>query len=342
MDVIVTIDTEADDQWDRSRTKLSMENLEFIPRFQELCERFGQKPTYLCTWEIVEDPRFDALRRYQEAGLAEVGAHLHPWTTPPMDHSQNGIDSDAPGAYPSELEPAVFGEKLRLLTDLIESRTGIRPRSYRAGRWGFSAEQIPILVSLGYLVDCSVTPLVSWERVSGAAEGGPDFRPARAAPYFLDPNDVCRLGDSQLLEVPVTILYTNSRFARSKRLKPLFFRHRRTLPARAMNKLFRLDPQWFRPYPRMSAERLIAVYEVARDAGLPAVEMMFHSSELMPGGSPYNRDEAAIERLYQKLERVFAHLQDQDCDGRTLTEFARSYVTAPDAEPSLDDRASPA
>jgi hypothetical protein len=325
MDVIVTIDTEADNQWDRSKTELSTENLEFVPRFQELCNRFGLKPTYLCTWEIIEDPRFDSLRRYQEAGLAEVGAHLHPWTTPPMEHSQNGIERAAFHTYPSELDPAIFGEKLGCLTERIQSRTGIRPRSYRAGRWGFSAEHVPILISLGYLVDCSVTPLKSWEHVPGAVQGGPDFRAAPAAPYFLDFNDVCRSGQSQLLEVPVTILFTNANLARSKRLQDLYFRYRRTLPIKAMNKLFRLDPQWFRPYAHMSGERLKSVYQAARQAGLPAVEMMFHSSELMPGGSPYHPDETAIERLYEKLERVFAYLQNASCTGMTLTEFAEDY-----------------
>jgi hypothetical protein len=244
-----------------------------------------------------------------------------------MEHSQNGIERAAFHTYPSELDPAIFGEKLRRLTERIHSRTGIRPRSYRAGRWGFSVEHVPILISLGYLVDCSVTPLKSWEHVPGAVEGGPDFRAAPATPYFLDFNDVCRSGESQLLEVPVTILFTNANLARSKRLQDLYFRYRRTLPVKAMNKLFRLDPQWLRPYAHMSSGRLKSVYEAARHVGLPAVEMMFHSSELMPGGSPYHRDEAAIDRLHEKLETVFGHLQDEGCTGRTLTEFAQTYAS---------------
>jgi hypothetical protein len=337
MDLIVTIDTEADDQWDRSRTELTTENLEFVPRFQELCDRYGVKPTYLCTWEIVEDPRFDILKRYQEADLAEIGAHLHPWTNPPMENPQNGIQRDVFGIYPSELDPAVFAEKLRLLTERIHERAGVEPRSYRAGRWGFSAEHIPILISLGYLVDCSVTPLRSWKQMPGAVEGGPDFRDAPVAPYFLDPDDVCRAGGSQLLEVPVTILFTRASLAASKRLQGLYHRYRRTLPGRAMNKLFRLDPQWLRPYGRMSSDQLKAVCDAARRRGLPAVEMMFHSSELMPGGSPYHRDEAAIEGLYQKLESVFAHLRDEGSRGVTLTEFARDHAKQVSRSPHEPD-----
>jgi hypothetical protein len=323
MDVIVTIDTEADNQWDRSTAGLSTENIEFIPRFQELCDRHGLKPTYLCTWEVVEDPRFDAVLGYQHQGRAEIGAHLHPWTTPPL-RSASGFDREMFGAYPSELDPGLLAEKLGCLTEQIRARAGAAPRSYRAGRWGFDAAHVPILVSLGYAVDCSVTPLVSWEGVDGVAEGGPDFRRAPAAPYFLDEDDVCRPGRSALLEVPVTILDLGPGFARNERLRDLYIRHRRTLPGRALNKLFRLDPQWFRPFGHMSGERLISVYEGALKAGLPAVEMMFHSSELMPGGSPYNPDEAAIEGLYERLEAVFGRLRADGCTGATLTEFAES------------------
>jgi hypothetical protein len=328
MDVIITIDTEADDQWDRSKTDLTVDNLDFVGRFQDLCDRYGQKPTYLCTWEVVEDQRFDALNRFQNEGRAEVGAHLHPWTNPPMDNPVDGIERDAVGMYPSELDPAGFRAKLEQLTGRIHERTGVEPRSYRAGRWGFSPEQVPILVSLGYLVDCSVTPLRSWTHMQGAARGGPDFRSAPVAPYYLDPEDLCRPGQSPLLEVPVTILLTRPLLARSERLQEIYARRRKTLPGKVLNRLFRLDPQWLRPYRHMSGERLVDVCRAAARRGLPAVEMMFHSSELMPGGSPYNPDEAAIELLYEKLETVFAYMRDQGWRGVTLTEFARDFSAA--------------
>ena len=105
-------------------------------------------------------------------------------------------------------------------------------------------------------------------------------------------------GSSEVLEVPVTIVYTSRMMRRSRRLRRWFRSHRRSWTARAADRFFRLAPQWFRPYPEMSAARLIAVYETASAAGVPAVEMMLHSSELMPGGSPYNRTPAAVADLY--------------------------------------------
>ena len=37
---IITIDTESDNQWDSSKNQTT-ENARFIPRFQELCEKYG-------------------------------------------------------------------------------------------------------------------------------------------------------------------------------------------------------------------------------------------------------------------------------------------------------------
>ena len=124
--------------------------------------------------------------------------------------------------------------------------------------------------------------------------------------------------------MPVTIVYTSRMMRRSRRLRRWFRSHRRSWTARAADRFFRLAPQWFRPYPEMSAARLIAVYETASAAGVPAVEMMLHSSELMPGGSPYNRTAGAVDDLFRRLETTFTHLASRGVEGTTLTDFARS------------------
>lgn len=52
---IITIDTEGDGQWNPD-APCSTENARFIPRFQELAEKFGFKPTWLTNYEMSEDP----------------------------------------------------------------------------------------------------------------------------------------------------------------------------------------------------------------------------------------------------------------------------------------------
>lgn len=318
MKFIITIDTEGDNQWDPALPR-STDNLRFIPRFQDLCERYDFPPTYLCTYEVAAAQAFDEiLLPLHESKRAEIGAHLHPWTNPPFSRWDR---SETVPAYPSELPPGVFARKLECLTGLLAGKLGAPPRSYRAGRWGLSAAHIPALLRCGYIVDCSVTPLVSWGD-PGARERGQDFSEAPARPYFMAWGDPAREGASGLLEVPVTILHTNAMMRRSPLLRTAYRRHRKTSSARLLNRMFSIAPRWFRPFSDMSVARLKAVYEAARRIELPLIEMMFHSSELMPEGSPHSPTVESVGRLYQRLEGIFAYLKDQRVEGMTLSAFA--------------------
>ena len=321
MKFVITIDTEADNQWTPVRGHLPVENLGVLPRFQALAERYGFPPTYLCTYEVAVADAFDRILRPLHAhGRAEVGAHLHPWSTPPVT-AQDLTERGA--AYPSELSAEVFTQKIECLTTCIADRLGAPPTSYRAGRWGFSAAHIADLVRLGYVADCSVTPLVRWND-RGAVGSGPDFRHAPAHPYFLDANDATREGTTTLVEVPMTIVYTNAVVRAWPVLDQMRLRYRKTRVARLVDGAFDVSPQWLRPYPRMTFERLRRVVDTARAAGLPVVELMFHSSELLPGGSPYNTTPADVDRVFDRLDRLFAYLRSLGVEGATLSAFARS------------------
>jgi hypothetical protein len=80
---LFVVDTEGDDEWTRPRLLPSLHNLHALPRFQALCERYGVRPTYVVTHSVATDaPGAALLRAIADAGRAEIGAHLHPWTTP--------------------------------------------------------------------------------------------------------------------------------------------------------------------------------------------------------------------------------------------------------------------
>ena len=69
--LLITIDTEADNQWDVSRG-ISTENTLYLPRFQELCERYGFIPTWLTNWEMCNDERFlQYMKPKNDAGLCD-------------------------------------------------------------------------------------------------------------------------------------------------------------------------------------------------------------------------------------------------------------------------------
>ena len=320
MKFILTIDTEADNQWDRSKKSLETNNIKELPKLQQLCDEYGVKPTYLITSEVAASPiAQDMLGPYQENGRAEIGAHLHPWTTEPF--SSTGEEQSR--VFANNLPVSVIEKKIQNLTQQIESGFGRRPTSYRAGRFGFDGESLRILDKLGYLVDCSVTPAVKWfDNQLNCA--GPDFRSAPVTPYYPSFSDVCVEGDSSVLEIPMTIIYTKLPLTKEWG-KNLYEKHKDRRIIRGLSRIFwNGQPQWFRPSPHVSAKQLISLVDTCNKRKFPIIEMMFHSSELLPGGSPYNPDAASVEKLYTKLAMLFSYLSGK-VDNQVISSVALFY-----------------
>lgn len=308
--ILLGVDTEADNQWVASaRSELEVKNVYELPRLQELCDRYGVRPTYLVTYEMaVDEGAKGVLKDLAASERCEIATHHHPWSTPPEvdDH-----------LYPLNLTPEHFRAQLEHLTDAVGGITGDRPVSYRAGRNGFAGWQVKILEEQGYLVDSSVDPFFNETR-----KGGPSFAGAPLAPYFVSPEDPRRAGDSTLLEIPVTsaldrkwpdwlaAAYADVRSA---------YKFRRAL------RLLRIArPIWLRPsYSKRDDMRLLA--RRVLDAGLPA-NIIFHSSELLAGASPYNRTREDVERFYRDLEALLADLAENGAAGATFREFQRAWV----------------
>jgi hypothetical protein len=315
MKLIVTIDTEADNQWDHGRP-LSTKNVEYWRPFQNICEWYGILPTYLITSEIATNPQaVSFLRPLVDAEKAEVGAHLHPWTTPPF-HDEPGLRFNDPlHAFPSELPSDLLRDKLETLTNQIEVAFNRRPTSFRAGRFGFDSVCAGILKQLGYIVDSSVTPLVSWKKTLGYRGGGPDFSHEIISPYWVGPD----IG-SQLVEMPVTILFTIALLNRFPPLQHVYH----LLQKIQSNRLVCLDllvpqPLWMRPFRRTTIKHLISGWKAAEKLGLKNVVMMFHSSELMPGASIYRPDNASVIQLMGLLEDFYKFIASENSESVTLT-----------------------
>lgn len=77
--------------------------------------------------------------------------------------------------------------------------------------------------------------------------------------------------------------------------------------------------QWLYPDGRNLPEMCEVVRE-ARHRRAAHLEMVLHSSELMPGGAPSLPDERAIERVYGDLRALFADVATS-FRGMTLSEF---------------------
>ena len=312
---MVGVDTEADDQWTlQGRKRLSVENAKALPRLQSLCDTYGVRPSYLVTHEMAtREPSRSILRDLFATGRCEIGAHLHPWSSPPYR------EEDLLGRYPSQLDDSQLETQLRELTEAIETSVGVRPVSYRAGRHGFDARSLVILERLQYRVDTSVDPLFNETR-----KGGPSFGGAPVSPYRPDHADVRIPGTSSILEIPVSSATTP---ALPKALERRFT-SLPPIPWRGYLKRLGLRAVWLRPsYSSVADAKALASALVAR--GVPTLNMLFHSSELVPGGSPYNRTEADVDRFFERLERVFEHIMKRlEARGVTYRECADALELA--------------
>ncbi len=321
MKFIITVDTEADNQW-KKVGDVSLKNIKYLPRFQSLCEKYNFTPTYLVAYEIANNSNaVEMLSRWQKENRAEIGAHLHPWTNPPFINEEK---ERRVNTYPCELSDKMLWQKLKSLTEIIKNRFGKSPVSFRAGRWGFDGRIANYLLKLGYKVDCSITPKTTWQKVKGEKNGGPDFRVAAVYPYYLSNKNIFKTAKQGLLEVPMTILYTGILNKEYSRITKWFSRLPNSLLKRGLNKLF-FRRQWCRIKSSTKVEDLYKLYQSAKLNQLPAIEFMVHSSELMPGGSPSYKTKDDIEKLYQKLNLFFRYLQENNVLGCSLSVFRTNF-----------------
>lgn len=299
---IITVDVEADNQWESNN--YTCDNIKFLPRFQELCEKYKFIPSYLVSYEVCEDNKsVDKLKKFSGKG-AEIGAHFHPWTVPVVNSIKN---------YPLDLDDDTLKGKLEVLTKKINDSFGLKPTSYRAGRWGLDDRQAEILKELGYIADCSITPKLNWKTIN-KEKNAPDFKENSVIPYKLN---------SAITEVPMTILFTgilkkeNSLYANFfNSLNDSFFK-------KVLNKLL-FKVKWLRIFPESNKKDWKKIYKSARKNNLDVLEFMIHSSELMPGASPYAKTERDVERVYKNLEQMFEYFKEKNIKGVTISNYVKN------------------
>jgi peptidoglycan/xylan/chitin deacetylase (PgdA/CDA1 family) len=317
MHLLVGIDTEGDNQWDAAaRARQRFENIYALPRLHALFARHGVRPTYVITYPVARDARSaEVLRGLAAGGDCEIGAHHHAWETPPCTP-----EDVRRHPYASALPRQQFEEQLASLTSAIAETVGIRPVSYRSGRFGFSADHVSALERQGYRVESSVAPLFYETH-----KGGPEFVEAPLSPYFLAYDSATKPGASDLLEVPVSAAL-NRRLP--KTLQYMYARAPRPYTTkRVLRALGLLRLRWLRP----SYSSLDDMIGLARDLarrGEPVLNLLFHSSEAIVGGSPYNRTQAELDAFCERLDKFLAFaVRDLRATPATFAEFRQAYCS---------------
>jgi hypothetical protein len=314
--LLVAIDTEGDNQWDAAaRRDQRFENIYALGRLHDFFARHGVRPTYVITYPVASDRRSaETLRSLLARGDCEIGAHHHAWETPPF--ASQDVDRHP---YASALPLDRFDRQLQVLTDAIDAAVGRRPVSYRSGRFGFSAAHVSSLERAGYLIDSSVAPLFYEKH-----KGGPDFVGAPLTPYYLAYDDATKAGSSDLLELPISA-------ALNRRvpgwLEQLYGRAPSPYATRRILRLLRIaHVRWLRP-SYSSAEDMKALARQLVDRGAPMLNLLFHSSEAIVGGSPYNRTVAELNGFFDRLGRFFEYAsRELRVETRTFAEFRQIYA----------------
>ena len=292
--LIVSIDTE-EDNWHPCRDGVTVENIRELPRLDALFQRLGVRATYFTTYHVAIHGWAAAILRELHGAGAELGAHLHPWNTPPLDEPfapRNTMLKNLPAA----LQLA----KLEQLTVTLREALGGRPVAFRAGRYGLGPDTVTALIRCGYRVDSSVTPFVSWEDY----DDGPTFIGAPLDSYRLAGGADVRVPqpDGPLVELPMSIGYSRPpstmwvglyRALSTPALRPL---HLRGIASRAgIVKRISLSPE------TDSVPDMLTLSRRLIDAGLRHLHLFFHSPSLRPGLSPFAPDGAGVERMYRSI-----------------------------------------
>jgi hypothetical protein len=288
----VVIHTEEEFDWSKphDRYATTVEHMRHIGRAQAVFDEFGIVPNYVVDYPIAaQELAVAPLKSFADSGRALVGAHLHPWVSPPFGEEVNAFNS-----YPGNLPRTLEAEKLRRLTDKIAESFGTRPLTYLAGRYGFGPNTAEILEELGYEIDISAAVPIDF-----SADGGPDYSSFTSHPYWLG-------NERKLLGLPGTGGYVGWLRTGSTRLyrratSPVMRRFRLAgMVARfRLLERIRLSPEdYSEPEMRRLTHALLA-------DGLRVFVFSFHSPSVMPGGTPYVRDQSELVRFLDKCRRYF-------------------------------------
>lgn len=300
--LIVSLDTE-EDNWNRSRNGVTVENIGELRRQARVFERLGVRPTYFTTYTVALDARAaDVLHEVGNGGRAEIAAHLHPWNTPPLDEAFVPRNSMLKN-LPAELQLA----KLQRLTAALTESLGQTPTAFRAGRYGIGSNTVAALISCGYRVDSSVKPFANLQVV----DDGPTFVGAPLTPYRLAPDRDVRepARDGTLLEIPLSCGFNRGPFPlwdRTRRLLegvPFRWLHVAGLAARAgLVQRISLSPEF------QSVSDMLTLSARLLEHAVPYLHVTWHTPSLKPGLSPFTPTSADVERLYASIEAYFEGL----------------------------------
>jgi hypothetical protein len=312
----ITIDTEEEWDWGRGWpvADLSVTNVLRLPRFQDLCARYGAATTYFTNLAVLEDdPAREVLLDLAGRERVEIGLHIHPWNTPPLDPAE---PVTARQTFLHNLAPDVIAAKLGSVYTAF-AKHGLRPTSFRGGRYSSGGAVHEFLRARGFLADASVVPYTTWDD-----DGAPDYRDRDLSPRRLPSRSP---GEAPLWEVPLTLAFSRRPYALWHRCYELVQRTwlRRLRLIGLAERLGVVRQVWLN-FEDSLGGNVLAFLEKLRRRALPCICFTVHSSSLVAGPGPYTRTEADEGRMLSRVEEVLKTLSAwPEFRPATVTEVAR-------------------
>ena len=272
--LLIVIDTEEEFNWNKpfDRKNTQVKNIAHQLKAQEIFAKYNIKPTYVIDYPVASQAQGIApLKELYDNQLCDIGAHLHPWVTPPFTEQVNNRNS-----FPGNLSYEQEYQKLKTLTETITDNFGFKPTIYKAGRYGVAKNTSDILKKLGYTIDCSIVPNTDFRSYEG-----PDFSHINnCQPYWFSNNDI--------LEIPLTVDYVGllsqagNRFYNTTQQKKLIqLKVPGILSKLRLFERIRLSPEGH----TLDELKRLTLSMVNKNHKVFC--LTYHSSTLMLGGSPY-------------------------------------------------------
>ena len=287
--LLVIVDTEEEFDWQTfSRSACNVGSIQHQVRAQRIFDRYGVVPTYAVDYAVAaQEEGYGPLREFLKDGRCGIGAHLHPWVTPPFEEEVSARNS-----FPCNLSIDLELRKLAALTEVISRNFGVRPVLYKAGRYGADAETTMALEALHYEIDCSMLP---WTDLT--QQSGPDFHGCTSDLYWFGEG-------SMLLEIPLTTglvgglqwagqsvyRWLDTPQARRFRVMGAFAR------AGLLDRI-RLTPEGTTLGEAKRVSRILLDHY-----GQRVFTITYHSPSLEPGNTPYVRSETDLADFLRWIE----------------------------------------
>jgi hypothetical protein len=285
-----TVDTE--EEWDWSvgcpEGQGEVTNvLEGLEPFHSLCCQLGVKVTYFVNYSVLSHSSAGKLIvSLSKQPNAEIGFHIHPWNTPPFAEKSSNVPGSS---FLHNLPEPLGAAKLKTVWEAFQT-LGLKPTSFRGGRYSTCGWIQSFLSKRGVVADASILPFSTWADV-----GSPDYRYRNQFPQRIE------LEGKPLWEIPLSLGFTRG----PDRFWSHIFDKASKGPVRWLRLIGIVEKLvckrvWLN-LENPLCDDLPGLLKVLRARKVPCINFTLHSSSLVVGKSPYVKTSEQLNRLKQRL-----------------------------------------